>query len=312
MSNDLILAPVTSSKTISELARSVGQAQAAFDAIRVDYPPQTSAMASLDEIRFAAHGRRSGSPCGGAVLVAPHGCGKTVAINFLKESVGAAAADDQIPILHVEVSTSGTTDSLPTSILTALGVARPDAGTEKIRWPRAVREIERAGVELIVFDEFNRAARRPTMSRAIATAIRERIMDAGLAPVAFVGSEDAGTVLAQTPELLERLDDEIDLSPLNWHVAGDKDLFLSFVNDLDAALVDAGILTCSSELADPATARHLWDASAGRIRRIAKIVRHAMSSAVRDGRGSIHNHDLADAVDVCCIRRNFSTRNPFA
>ncbi|MEG8053133.1 hypothetical protein QP185_07550 [Sphingomonas aerolata] len=52
-----------------------------------------------------------------------------------------------------------------------------------------------------------------------------KIMDAGVAPVAFVGSEDAGSVLAQVPELMERLDDDIDLSPLRWDTRGDRALF---------------------------------------------------------------------------------------
>jgi hypothetical protein len=201
---------------------------------------------------------------------------------------------------------------LPTSILQALGAARPDIGTEKARWPRAIAEMRRCGVQIVVFDEFNRAARRPRMSRPIATAIREKIMDAGIAPVAFVGSEDAGSVLAQVPELMERLDDDIDLSPLRWDTRGDRALFLSFLVDLDQAMVNAGILACLSGLADEAIARSLWEASAGRVRRICKIVRAAMAAALHDGRAFIDRNDLAEAVDSYCIPRGFCQSNPFA
>ncbi|RYF14675.1 MAG: hypothetical protein EOO77_14065, partial [Oxalobacteraceae bacterium] len=184
-------------------------------------------------------------------------------------------------------------------------------GTEKARWPRAIAEMQRCGVQILVFDEFNRAARRPRMSRSIATAIREKIMDAGIAPVAFVGSEDAGSVLAQVPELMERLDDDIDLSPLRWDTKGDRALFVSFLADLDDAMVDAGILACLSGLTHEGIARPLWEASAGRVRRICKIVRAAMAVALHDGRGSIDRNDLAEAVDSYCIPRDFCLSNPF-
>ncbi len=299
-------------ETPASAASRVGKAKASFDAIRVDYPPQTAVMAALDEMRIAALGRSEHAPCGGAMLVAPHGCGKTESIVALRRILEASADEGCKPLLHVETAGAGTTDSLPTSILQALGAARPDIGTEKARWPRAIAEMRRCGVQIVVFDEFNRAARRPRMSRPIATAIREKIMDAGVAPVAFVGSEDAGSVLAQVPELMERLDDDIDLSPLRWDTRGDRALFLSFLVDLDQAVVNAGILACLSGLADEAIARSLWEASAGRVRRICKIVRAAMAAALHDGRASIDRNDLAEAVDSYCIPRGFCQSNPFA
>lgn len=299
-------------ETPASAASRVGKAKASFDAIRVDYPPQTAVMAALDEMRIAALGRSEHAPCGGAMLVAPHGCGKTESIVALRRILEASADEGCKPLLHVETAGAGTTDSLPTSILQALGAARPDIGTEKARWPRAIAEMRRCGVQIVVFDEFNRAARRPRMSRPIATAIREKIMDAGVAPVAFVGSEDAGSVLAQVPELMERLDDDIDLSPLRWDTRGDRALFLSFLVDLDQAMVNAGILACLSSLADEAIARSLWEASAGRVRRICKIVRAAMAAALHDGRAFIDRNDLAEAVDSYCIPRGFCQSNPFA
>lgn len=304
--------PVLSKETSASAAARVGKAKASFDAIRVDYPPQTAVVASLDEMRIAALGRSEHAPCGGAMLVAPHGCGKTESIVALRRILEALADEGCKPLLHVETAGAGTTDSLPTSILQALGAARPDVGTEKARWPRAIAEMRRCGVQIVVFDEFNRAARRPRMSRPIATAIREKIMDAGVAPVAFVGSEDAGSVLAQVPELMERLDDDIDLSPLRWDTRGDRALFLSFLADLDQAMVDEGILACLSGLTDEGIARPLWEASAGRVRRICKIVRAAMAVALHDRRASIDRADLAEAVDSYCIPRDFCSSNPFA
>lgn len=245
------------------------------------------------------------------MLVAPHGCGKTEAVHFLRRRLEVSANANCVPLLYAEINVMGNTDSVPTSILQALGAARPDVGSERARWPRAIAEIQRCGVELIVFDEFNRAGRRASMSRQIATAIRERIMDAGIAPVAFVGSEDAGSVLSQVPELMERLDDDVDLSPLQWSAAGDRELFVTFVADLDQAMVEAGLVGCLAGLGGEEIARPLWEASAGRVRRICKIVRQAMGIALHEGQSAIQRQDLLDAVDAYCIPRNFCSSNPF-
>lgn len=298
-------------ETWSEQTERVARAQARFDQIQVDYPPQTGVVAILDEVRLAARFRTPGAPCGGAMLVAPHGTGKTVAVKQLISHASQAATEGQVPVLYVEIATQGTSDSVPSSILHALKVARPDVGTERARWLRATAELQRAGVELVVFDEFNRASRRHTMSRAIATSIRERIMDAGIAPVAFVGSEDAGTVLWQVPELVERLEGDVTLAPLDWLVAGEREIFLSFVDDLDSAIAADGLLADKSDLANEATAQKLWLVTQGRIRRIAKLIRHAMTCALRDGRALIYHQDLLDAAQIVCVDRKFYPRNPF-
>lgn len=289
----------------------IGQAKQKFDAIRVDYPPQTEVIARLAEVCHAAEGRPPGSPCGGAMLVAPHGCGKTEAVTAFKHFMEREAGPGEQPVVHCTISAAGTTDSVPSSILLAMGVARPDTGNEKSRWARAVAEAQRRKVKIFVIDEFNRAARRDRMSGPIATSIRERVMDAGVAPVAFVGSEDAGYVLAKVPELMERLDDDIDLSPMSRDSAGDRLLFTDFVSDLDQAMVDSGVLPCLSDLGNPAIAEPLWEASSGRVRRIIKIVRAAIASALHDGRHAIDHDDLRHAVDSYCLPRGFCLENPF-
>lgn len=297
--------------SLAERTKLVGIAKAKFDAIRVDYPPQTSAMAILDEARIAGLYRSPGSAGGGAMIVAPHGSGKSEAVKGLSRILEQNAKKGQVPLLHVEIDTAGTTDSVPSSILEALGDSRPEAGSERTRWPRALAEVQAKGVELIVFDEFNRAARRPTMSGPIATAIRKKFVDAATAPIAIVGSENAETVLSQVPELRERLDDSADLTPMNWNSEGDQQLFLSFVGDLDRAMVDIGLVACETGLAKEEFAYPLWEASDGRVRRIAKIVRHAMSTALRDGRQFIDRQDLVVAVDSYVIGNGFYTHNPF-
>lgn len=111
-------------ETLSERSHRIARAQARYDQIQVDYPPQTEVIAVLDEVRLAARLRPPGSPCGGAMVVAPHGTGKTVAVKQLMSHAALAASEGQIPVLSVEIATQETSDSVPSSILHALRRSR--------------------------------------------------------------------------------------------------------------------------------------------------------------------------------------------
>ena len=290
----------------------IAAAKAAFDRIVLAYPPQEAAIDALDEVRLSYLGRPEEAPCGGAMMIAPMGSGKTVSIQRLARRVVAAGGlpEGSIPILHVVMPTEGTTDAIPTAILSALGMPRPDLGRASLRWIKAVRGMREAHVQLVVFDEFNRANRRPTMSRPIATTIREKIMDRGVAPVAIVGSEEAGLVLKACPELAERLDDRIPLQPLEWFDDQDRDILLRLLAELDTAMVAAGLVG-SSGLADEAIAAPLAGASGGRIRSLMKIVRITLGLSMERGATAIGVADLEEAVDRFAVSAGFIDRNPF-
>lgn len=302
-----------SEETIGQRIARAAAAKLAFDAIRVDYPPQTEVHARLEGVRLSARGREPGIPCGGAMLVAPNGVGKTEAIKslVLHAAGGVPDGERRTPVLHIEIDSSGNPASVPTSILRALRVPRPDLGKEELRWLKAVHEMKVAGVELAVFDEFNRALKRRTMSGPIATCIREKIMDTGVCPVAFVGSEDAGVVLKKVPDLVERLDEKIDLAPLDWLFPGDDAIAIAFLRDLDQASVDRDLLPRPSALGDARTAELLCRAGRGRIRRMVKIVRFAMGAAVERRAWCISKEDLVQAVDNYAIAGGLADANPF-
>jgi hypothetical protein len=290
----------------------IAAAKAAFDRIVLSYPPQEGAVDALDEVRLSYQNRREGAPCGGAMLVAPMGSGKTVAIETLAARVLAEGrfSEGAKPVLHVVMPTAGTTDSIPTAILSALGLPRPDLGRADLRWMKAIRGIREAQVQLTVFDEFNRASRRPTMSRPIATTIRERIMDTGLSPVAIVGSEEAGLVLKGCPELAERLDDRIPLQPLDWFEDQDKAIFVQLMKDLATAMKKAGLVSASI-LADEAVAKSLSEACGGRIRSLMKLVRISLGLCMERHGEAISVDDLEEATDRFSVAAGFIDSNPF-
>ncbi len=304
---------VTRRETPSQAARRVGAAKVVFDAIRLPYALQTAAVARFDEVRWSAIGREPGTPCSGAVLIAPKGTGKTEACRTLVRHAATEVPDGQkrVPVLHVSIEVEGTTGSVPTAILAALKEPRPDLGKEGVRWSKAVARLQRHGVELVLFDEFNRAGRRPTMSGPIALSIREKLLDPGICPVIIVGSEGANKVLANAPALLEVLDEQIDLDPLDWEIAEDAELFTDFVKRLDARLVCIGLLPEVSGLDDEEVARRLWEASSGRIRRLMKIVRFALGRALHDSAPAIDRSHLAAAVEAYAMRARLISHNPF-
>ena len=291
----------------------IAQARAAFDLIDLTYAPQEGAVEALDDVRLSYVGRRSGAPCGGAMLVAPIGCGKTRTVEMLAARVQASCASNpgSKPVLLVQTPTEGTTGSIPTALLRALGYPRPDLGRAELRWNKAQRLMIDAEVQLVVFDEFNRTHRNPTMSRPIATSIRERIMDSGVAPVAIVGSHEADLVLKSCPELAQRLDDRIPLEPLAWYDDQDREIFLKLLRDLDRAMVDAGLVR-SSDLAAEETAELLAEASSGTIRSLMKIVRSALGPCIARGGDRITDDDLGEATEAIAVASGFIASNPFA
>lgn len=293
-------------------SRRIGAAKGAFDAIRCDFPPHTDAAEDILSVMHAAEAREPGASCGGGFLVAPIGVGKSETLRMVEKEANSEDDAGVRTALRIEIGVRGTTDVVPQAILSAFGVKRPDAGTEPVQWDRAVEQMRRHRTRILLLDEFNRAARRPTMSAAIAVSIQERIMDASVCPVVFAGSEKADTVLRGAPAVHERLDDGIDLQPLVWERAADKELLREFLGELDERMVEAGLLLRPSDLADGNLPRLLCRASRGKLRAIVKTVRTALVVALQRGGTSIRREDLSEGVQRYCVRQRLIGRNPFA
>lgn len=295
-------------ETPSDLVRRVAQAKASFSRIRGTNPYQDAVVAAFDEVRLAHLDRDPGTPCGGAMLVAPYGTGKTEALMALARHAAAGSAEGTMPVLNVVMRSEGTPEAVPSAILAALGAPKPDAGRPSFRWDKAIREMRRRGVQLTTFDEFNRAARRVTMSRPIATVIQERIMDAGVCPVAFVGSEEADVVLKGCPALLDRLDDGVSLDPFDWISTEDQATLDEFLREIDAKIVGERLLDARSQL--QRHAERLVLASGGRMRIIMKVIRNALGEAVARNAEAIVLEDLAVGfARLPLVDRE--SRNPF-
>lgn len=295
----------------SERSRRVAAARAAFEAIHLPYPRQDELVAALDELRLTGLATR-GEPQSGVRLIAETGSGKTRGAHRFQDYVEKLEEHEpgDEPVVIATVDGSGTTRSVPCSILKALKEPRPTVGTEPILWMRAVDALTRANTQLLIIDEFNRAARRPTMSTAIATSLRD-LMDAGVVPIAFLATEQARDIFSRNPDLSGRLDAPVSMEPLDWLIEEDREIFTDFLQGLDDGMVERQILRLPSGLAAPELARTLCEAANGNLRQICRIVRTAMVGVVRRQDATIARADLETAVDEWSIPNHHIDYNPF-
>lgn len=308
---EIILDDGALSERPSDINRRVAEARAKFKSIRLPYPRQDELVAALDELRLTCL-MTKGQPQEGVRLIAQTGSGKTEGAKRFQAYVAETGGYDPLsqPVVIATIDGSGTTRSVPVCILKALGVPRPEKGTEPVLWMRAVDELRRAETQILIIDEFNRAARRPTMSSAIATVLRD-LMDQGIVALAFLGTEEARDLFKRNPDLGGRLDAPVAMEPLDWLIEEDRYLFVDFLAGLDEQMVVHGILPDLSNLADPELARTLCEAANGNIRQISRIVRTAMAAVVRRNGYSIDREDLEIAVDDWSIPNGCISYNPF-
>jgi hypothetical protein len=92
----------------SDLVWRVAQAKASFSRIRGTNPYQDAVVAAFDEVRLAHLDRDAGTPCGGAMLVAPYGTGKTEALMALARHAATGAPEGTMPVLNVVMRAEGT------------------------------------------------------------------------------------------------------------------------------------------------------------------------------------------------------------
>ena len=301
----------SASSPVSDTIRRIGAAWAVIDEIRVGYGPQSDAVDGLHLALQCALSKQPGVACGAVTLIAPRGTGKSATYEQFVNEVKSETTDGRMLVLNVSMDTTGTVESVPTAILAALKDPRPDLGSPRLRWLKAVSKLEDAGVRLLMLDEFSRAARRPTLSGPIGHAICEKIMDAGVAAVAFAGEEDASLVFRRAPLLLERVDEELDLSPLDWLRPGDEKIWTDFLRDFDDEMKRRDLVAAQTGFGDPEFARLLCEASGGIVRRFVKIVRLAISDAMMRGDDVISRQDVRTAAQSFSVGRGFIDANPF-
>jgi len=290
-------------------AERVGRAKGLFKTIRLHHPGQADFDTAADELRLSALAS-PGEDMGGVQVMAPIGSGKTVGAELYAARINADAEDGVTPVVLATLDTSGTGKSIPSSILRALGELRPDRGDEALLWIRAKRALHEHGVQLLILDEMDRAARRPSLANHIGGSLRD-LADARIVPLAFLCTPKSITLFRNCGDLDERLDPPVEIHPMDWLIEDDRVLMTSLVEGFDRGIAELGILPAPSGLADPVIVEALTIASGGILRRLKMIIGTAMMNVVRRGDAVIRLEDLSVAVDEYCIAKSFISENPF-
>lgn len=303
----------------ARVAKSFGE----FSAIRVSYDPQNELVAALDEVRLTALEVRDKRLSLGRKLLMPvmrtiaeMGVGKTWAAEKLMEMHNTAEPGG-LRILLATLNTSGTQASVPGAILVALGKTATEHGTPVTLWGRANKGLRENGVEMVIFDETNYASRRPTIGPVIGGDIMTFLADGNVA-VAFLGTEDANKLFNRAPALRDRLKAPVVMKALDWDLEPEKgvfperDTFISFLDQMDDAMMSHGLLDEKADFANEGTARLLWEVCRGRIRPLCLLLEEAAGMVARRGGPLIIDHNvLAEAVESHSIPNEVIGYNPF-
>lgn len=304
-------------------ARSARVADAAgrFATIRVSYGPQNLLVASLDELRMTAlsirenrvsTGRRIPMPA--MRTIAELGVGKTWAAEKLVGRCAVTDADDKRrPVLLVELDTSGKQVSLPRGVLRTLSKRGWNIGNDpEVLWTRAIDAMKEFGVEIVIFDEINRAARRPSIGPVIGGDIMDLLVNGDVA-VAFLGTEEADKVFDRCPPLKDRMKASAIMKALDW-LLDEKETFITFLSRMDAALAANRLTDGISGIDDERIAKPLWDVSRGRLRPLCLLLEEAVTAIHReggDGPRILTPYILAQAVEDLSLPAGVVDYNPF-
>ncbi len=306
----------------AERSARVGDAAGRFATVRVSYGPQNLLVGSLDEGRLTALSIREQRASTGKRIpmpvmrtIAELGVGKTWAAEKLVERCAPTdPLDKRRPVLLVELDTSGKQISLPRGILKELGKRGWNVGTDpELLWVRAIDAMREFGVEIVIFDEINRAARRPSIGPVIGGDIMDLLVKGDVA-VAFLGTKEANTVFNRCPPLKDRMKAPVVMKPLDWLLDDDRETFIDFLGKMDAALVDEKLTDAVSGLTDERIAKPLWDVCRGRLRPLCLLLEEAVTAIHRDGGDGaklLTTEVLAQAVEDLSIPAEVVDYNPF-
>lgn len=305
----------------SERSARVGDIAGEFASIRVSYPPQNQLVAALDEARHTAvaiRERRAETgkriPMNVMRTIAQIGVGKTWGAEKLQDLCNPTDPDDRSrPVLLVTLDTSGKQQSLPRGILKELGRRGWNHGNDpEVLWTRAIEAMTEDGVELLIIDEINRVARRPSIGPVIGGDIMDLLVR-GDVGVAFMGTEEALTVFNRCPPLKDRMKAPVVMKALDWLIPDEKATFTGFLGRMDEALVERGLTTAPAGLADDAIAKPLWEVCRGRLRPLCLLLEEAVTALHREsgGPGALTALILAQAVEDHSIPNEVVAYNPF-
>jgi len=298
-------------RSVAELNDYAAAMVARFKSVFIPYPPHVSLHGRLDYLQKLGQ-RTRGEPQMGLRVLAPSGSGKSTAAKayiHLVETRRPRGAD-YVPVIKVDLERHTTSKKLMILILEAFQDPYASYGNELTLKRRVLSCFERFGTVLLIVDEVQHLNYRNGLRNDVTDTLKG-MLDAGLVPIAFLGTDEALPMFKRNLQLNGRLLPPCDLHPLNVRSGQDQKLFAGYVARLDQALLDQGIFQQLSGLNEPETLGALFDVSKGVVGRVNRLMHAAIEAAVRRGSTRLETADLSWAVDAWAVEQSFIDHNPF-
>lgn len=313
----VIMPDLTTGKADEENSRAMNDVitdvEARFDEIYLNYPRHKQMQLAIDRIRL--HGikvKGSNRPMRGLLITGPTGSGKTTGIEeYVAHLVREGAyADGRMPVLYLRLRKKVTVIKLLRAILAKFGDRHARRRDEDELIEQVRNCIERAGVEVIVIDECQHLRNKSTDNLEVTDQLKT-FLDDCIAPVVFVGINEAQEMFDENLQLAGRCADPVSLTPLQLTKDADVALLTKFLELLDEQMVQRSLTNRASSLNSPYIVTCLHLASAGVIGQAYRIVRAALLIATSRGALFVEAYDLSLAVERWAMRNKVCTNNPF-
>lgn len=282
-----------------------------FRSVYIPYPVHTDFQNRCDYLQQLGVRTRGKAQMGMRVL-APTGSGKTTAADHYIQVVERRRPKSPtlVPVVKVNLERASTSKKLMISILDQFGDPFSTHGNELILKRRVFACFQRFSTELLFVDEIQHLNARAGGVGGDVTDTLKGLLDGGLVPMVFMGTEDARSLFTRNLQLNGRLLAPCDFAPLRVTARTDRVLFAGFVSRLERVLVDEGILPELSSLGEEGFVPALFEVSKGVIGRVARLFQAALEIAIRRGARRIEAIDLAEAIDRWAIPQGFIDQNP--
>lgn len=283
---------------------------ALFEQIYVPYRPHLDfheRSKFLIELGVATRGM----PQKGLRVLAPSGSGKTSAAMALVRLILAKypRTSTSVPVVYVSLDRAGTAKKLMISILEYFGDHYSYSGNEQALKSRVIRCFQSFGTLLLIIDEIQHLNYQVSVRNDVSDSLK-RLLDDGVVPIVFMGTDEARDLFTRNIQLSSRLLPPCDLIALDLNSEQDRGLFGGYVQLIDQAIVARKILPSLSRLDDPEIAECLFLMANGVVGRVSRLLAVALELALRREAARIEREDLALAVDRWAIPNGVCKTNP--
>lgn len=285
---------------------------AAFQSLYLAYPPHLELHSRFDFTRQL--GQHSlGKPQKGLRVLAPSGSGKTSAVLAYIRRLEQKLPPTEFfrPAIYVALERDTTPKKLMVAILQAFGDEYATRGTEVVLKTRVRAYLREFGVQILFVDEVQHLRPGKTTITNDATDALKRLLDEGLVPVVFLGTDEAEDLFTRNVQLSSRLHAPADLPRLERTNPEDRGLLKIFLDHLDEEILALGLQTEKGILSHTWVRACLHQVCDGVIGRAVRLISVALELASRRGAAFIEAYDLAEATDRWALPQGLVGRNPF-